>query len=59
MPSPAVTRSTRCRPDAMTALTELQGEERAVAQVAFDCEEEFLTPVEELIQRELYARPVQ
>lgn len=45
--------------DAMTALTELQGEERAVAQVAFDCEEEFLTPVEELIQRELYARPVQ
>lgn len=45
--------------DATAALTELQGEERAVAQVAFDCEEEFLTPVEELIQRELYARPVQ
>lgn len=45
--------------DATASLTELQGEERAVAQVAFDCEEEFLTPVEELIQRELYARPVQ
>lgn len=45
--------------DATAALTELQGEERAVAGVAFGCEEEFLTPVEEQIQRELYARPVQ
>ena len=45
--------------DATAALTELQGEERAVAQVAFGCEEEILTPVEEQIQRELFARPVQ
>lgn len=45
--------------DAAAALTELQGQERAVAGVAFGCEEEFLTPVEELIQRELFARPVQ
>jgi hypothetical protein len=45
--------------DAAAALAELQGEERAVAQIAFDCEEEILTPVEELIQQELYARPVQ
>lgn len=45
--------------DATAALTELQGQERAVAQVAFGCEEEFLTPVEEQIQRELFARPVQ
>lgn len=45
--------------DALAALSELQGEERAVAQIAFDCEEEILTPVEEQIQRELYARPVQ
>ncbi len=46
-------------PDAFAALTELQGEERAIASVAFDCEEEFLTPVEEQILRELYAAPVQ
>jgi hypothetical protein len=45
--------------DARAALTELQGEERAVASVAFGCEEEILTPVEEQILRELYARPVQ
>ena len=45
--------------DAAAALTELQGQERAVADVAFSCEEEILTPVEEQIQRELFARPVQ
>jgi hypothetical protein len=45
--------------DARAALTELQGEERAVASVAFACEEEILTPVEEQILQELYARPVQ
>lgn len=46
-------------PDAATALTDLQGEERAVAAVAFSCEEDILTPVEETIQRELFAAPVQ
>lgn len=46
-------------PDALAALTELQGEERAIASAAFDCEDEFLTPVEEQILRELYAAPVQ
>jgi hypothetical protein len=45
--------------DAQAALTELQGEERAVAAIAFTCEEEILTPVEEQILQELYARPVQ
>jgi hypothetical protein len=42
--------------DAQAALTELQGEERAVAAVAFDCEEEIVVPVEEQILSELHAR---
>jgi hypothetical protein len=45
--------------DARAALTQLQGEERAVAGVAFDCEAGILDPVEGQIERELYARPVQ
>lgn len=45
--------------DARDALVELQGEERAVAAVAFQCEEDILSPVEEQIQRELFARTVQ
>lgn len=45
--------------DALAALSELQGEERAVATVAFECEEEIVVPVEETIQRELFARPIQ
>jgi hypothetical protein len=41
--------------DARAALTELQGEERAIAVVALDCEVSIVEPVEEQIQRELYA----
>ncbi len=41
------------------ALAELQGMERAVGAVAFNCEEEIIIPVEEEILQELYARPVQ
>ena len=44
-------------PDAM-ALTELQGEERAVATVATACEEEHIVPVEEVVQSEIYGAPV-
>lgn len=40
------------------ALRQLQGEERAVAIVAFQCEEDILSPVEERIQRELFAQIV-
>ena len=43
--------------DARAALTELQGEERAVAVVAFECEATILDPVESQIERELYAIP--
>jgi hypothetical protein len=42
--------------DAQAALIELQGEERAIAAVAFDCEEEIVAPVEEQILSELHAR---
>lgn len=45
--------------DARAALAQLQGEERAVAAVAYDCESSLLDPVEGQIERELYARPVQ
>ena len=41
------------------ALTELQGLERAVGAVTFDCDEEIVTPVEEQILQELFARPVE
>ncbi len=44
-------------PDAQAALTELQGEERAIAAVAFDCEETILEPVLAQVERELFARP--
>ena len=37
----------------LDALTELQGEERAVAVVAHECEEEFLADVEDQIEEEL------
>lgn len=43
--------------DARAALTELQGEERAVAAVATACEEELLEPVQAQIERELYGGP--
>jgi hypothetical protein len=45
--------------DAQAALTELQGEERAIASIAFACEEDILTPVEEQIMQEMHARPEQ
>jgi hypothetical protein len=45
--------------DAKTALIQLQGEERAVAAAHYNCEDNILTPVEEQIERELYAAPIQ
>lgn len=45
--------------DAMAALTELQGQERALAGVAFTCEEEIIIPVEEQILSELYPHTVE
>ncbi len=44
-------------PDALTALTELQGEERAVATVATECEADIIEPVAVQIERELYGGP--
>ncbi len=41
----------------LDALTALQGEERAVAVVATDCEDEIIAPVEEDIEAELYGAP--
>jgi len=43
--------------DATAALTELQGEERAVAALATDCEEELIEPLQDQIERELYGGP--
>jgi hypothetical protein len=45
--------------DAQAALTELQGEERAVAAVATACEEELLEPLQDQIERELFGGPQQ
>jgi hypothetical protein len=45
--------------EAQAALAELQGEERAVAVADLACEEEFITPVEEQVQTELYGSPQQ
>lgn len=42
---------------ALEALTELQGEERAVAQIDFDCGEELLDPVIEEVESEIYGAP--
>ncbi len=44
--------------DARAALTELQGEERAIAAVAIACEEDILDPVEAQVQRELFGGPL-
>jgi hypothetical protein len=41
--------------DAMAELTELQGYERTLAVVSFECEGEFIEPVEDQIERELFA----
>jgi hypothetical protein len=45
--------------DARAALTELQGEERAIAATTYDCEVSIIEPVEDQVERELYAAPVQ
>jgi hypothetical protein len=42
---------------ALEALTELQGEERAVAQIDFECGEELLEPVVEQVEAEIYGAP--
>ena len=42
---------------ALDALTELQGEELAIASVFLGCEEEHIVPVEEIIEAELYGAP--
>ncbi len=41
--------------DARAALTELQGFERALAVVVYDCESRILDPVEDQVERELFA----
>lgn len=41
--------------DSQAALTELQGYERRLAIVVLDCEEEILEPVEDRVERELFA----
>jgi hypothetical protein len=46
-------------PESQSALVELQGYERALASVAFDCEMRFLDPVADQVERELYAGPQQ
>lgn len=43
--------------DAQAALTELQGEERAVAVAQLQCEEEFIEPVVQQVETELYGGP--
>jgi len=45
--------------DAVAALTELQGYERALASVALGCERKFLDPVADLVELEYYAGPQQ
>ncbi|MDZ4828545.1 MAG: hypothetical protein SGJ13_19070 [Actinomycetota bacterium] len=42
---------------ALDALTQLQGEERAVAKLATDCEDEIIGPVEEQVESEIYGSP--
>ncbi len=42
--------------DAQTALAELQTYERALAVASFDCEVKYLEPVEDRVERELFAR---
>ncbi len=41
--------------DARAALTELQGEERAIGAATYDCEMSILEPVESQVERELFA----
>ena len=42
-------------PDAQAALQELQSYERALAVVTYDCEVRILEPVEDQVERELFA----
>ena len=42
--------------EAQAALAELQNYERALAVVSYECEVRFLEPVEDRVERELYAR---
>lgn len=44
-------------PDAQEALTELQGEERAIAVADLECEEKFIEPVVRQVETELYGAP--
>lgn len=41
--------------EAREALTALQGEERAIAVASYECESEILEPVEDQVERELFA----
>ncbi len=43
--------------DAQAALTELQGEERAIAVKDLECEEEFIEPAVQQVESELYGGP--
>ena len=45
--------------DAQSALTELQGEEQAIAVRDLECEEEFIEPVVQQVESELYGGPQQ
>ena len=45
--------------EAQSALTDLQNYERALASVATDCEQKYLDPVADQVERELYAGPQQ
>jgi hypothetical protein len=44
--------------EAQAALTELQGEEKAIAVADLDCEAEFIVPAVEQVQTELYGGPL-
>lgn len=43
--------------ESLQALNELQGFERAIAEIAEDCEDDHIAPVEEEIETELYGAP--
>jgi hypothetical protein len=45
--------------EARTTLTDLQNYERALASAATDCEQKYLDPVADQVERELYAGPQQ
>jgi hypothetical protein len=45
-------------PERLAALKKLQEEERRIAPLNFEIEEDIIEPVEERIERELFSRPV-